>query len=98
MRHEKILKRADGTKIRVKVNFWVESYGNTDPNYDVSIHYCSPKKRTWYGVVDTNCVLYRRESRDGRNEIINQANLKYATPEEIHQAKLELWEKMKPKL
>lgn len=71
MKHEKIIKRDNGDRVKISVSIYVESFGNDFKyNYGVDI-----------------CPAGRRKFTYGYGE---------ATPEEIHQAKLELWEKIKP--
>ena len=95
MRHEKIIKREDGTKIKIKVDFFTGTYNNDTPVYNISIEYCPPRKRTWYGTVDSD-YLHRTQSIEQRKETRELINLNYATKEEMNQAKLELWALLKP--
>ena len=71
MIHKKILKRENGSTVKIEIVFyeWASSF-----DYKHTITVTSPNKKVFF--VDNSA----------------------ATPEEIHAAKLELWEKMKPTL
>jgi len=92
--HEKILKRPDGTRVKIIVSFWDSRTGY---RYDIEdVRTCAKGKRTWVPVQDSNCYSYRRLSLDDRAKEKVKEELKVVTKEEVLQAKLELWEKLKP--
>lgn len=97
MRHDKIIKRPDGSKVNISIHFWMESF-STKKNYDVSISICEPKKRTFHYVNDTDNYTWRKLSHEEKNAYEHEINIKYATPEEIQLAKEELWQLLKPTL
>lgn len=70
MRHEKIIKRENGDKLRIAIVFYASF--STGYKYSADVWFTAKGKR---------------------KEIINKD---IATPEEIHTAKLELWEQLKP--
>ncbi len=95
IKHEKILRRLDDTRIKIEVNF---CEFNNRYMYDVLVCTCQPNKRKWKTVQDFNDYGYRGlsiEDRD-REQAYNESRV--VTKEEILQAKLELWEKLKPTL
>jgi hypothetical protein len=47
MRYEKIIKRDDGSKVRITTSIRVDSFRDT-VEYDFYIHVCEPRKRTWH--------------------------------------------------
>lgn len=73
MQHEKIIKRSDGSEVKICVYFLYDS---------------GRDKAYWTYVVHTRAP--------GKKEFIYQGSDEWVTPEEILQAKLELWEKIKP--
>lgn len=91
--HEKIIKRTDGTRVKIRVHFDPGYRGN---EYWSKIETCQPRKRTWVGVVDENDWDYRRMSGAKRAEAEEKATLDHVSAEEIMKAKLELWEKLRP--
>lgn len=93
MRYEKIIKRADGSKIKIEVLFYMDF---RTPHYSVTIWNCLPRKRTYNIVSDKSNYQYRRLDAAQRKEYIQTSNLQFVTPEEIYQAKIELWETLKP--
>jgi len=93
MNHEKIIVRPEGNKVKIRVNFWMR-YDNGV--YDIDAYTCEKGKRTWK-CIDYETYDYRRlsETKD-RIEYRNNLILKHVTPEEIHEAKKELWQKLAP--
>lgn len=95
MDHEEILKRDDGSKVKLSIHFrsdWYRSYFE----YKVNVEICKPKKRTWEVVVDLDDWHYRRLTMPEREQLKENEYLKYVTPQEILAAKLKCWEKLKP--
>lgn len=97
MKHEKTLKREDGSKVNISVSFYSDNFSN-HVRYSVSVSVCEPKKRTFKYVNDTDNFTWRRLSQPEREAMQMRLNLKYVTPDEIQQTALELWEKIKPNL
>lgn len=92
--HEKILKRPDGSRVKIVVHFIGMSI--SEFVYETHVLTCPPKKRTFadpfvrgYG--------FRILSKHEREEFIKREQLKYVTEFEILEAKRELWKKMEPK-
>lgn len=93
-RHEKIIKRKDGSRVRIIVDLIDFSYGN--PTYRAIIHICEKRKRTWRSTFDSNCYAYRELSMEERRKHEHESQLKFISEDELLQAKLELWETLKP--
>jgi hypothetical protein len=93
MRHEKEIKREDGSAIQIVVNFY-DSYGSgVTWRYDLFVK--APRKKKWVSPF-MDSYSYRSLSIEERRECRMKEILNYATQEELHQAALECWEKLKP--
>lgn len=95
MKHEKIIKREDGTSYLIDVSIRITSY---DLLWDISVCTREKGKKKWLSVVDSNCYLYRSLSMGEREKYRLSRYLKHVTAEEIFAAKTELWEKLRPTL
>ena len=94
---DKILRRGDGSRVRLTVNLG-EYYrdGYTRFGYTLSVVTCKKGKRTWCGVVDADSYTWRQLSMEEREQARIDASMNHITEDELHQAKLELWESIKP--
>lgn len=96
MRHEKIIKREDGTRYLLCIDLYIDSFRET-VSWTVQVWTKAKGKRNWTDVPDT---LYehtiRRMSLKDQEEHRMKNILRFVTPEEILEAKLELWNKIKP--
>ena len=98
MRHEKIIKREDGSKVLIRVSFSTTNYSE-GYNWGVDVLISAANKRKFTNVVNTDDYEYRQQSfPHGRNAWAVKKQLEYVTPDELLQAKLELWEMLKPEL
>ena len=99
MRHEKIVKREDGTQYQICVNAYLDSYRSESMQYRIDV-YCKQKgKRKWLNVEkEIHDNEYRRLSLDKRREYDDNNNLRFVTKEEIYAAKIELWNLLKPQM
>lgn len=88
--HEKILKRVDGSKVKITAHF------GEDAKYSVTVETCKKGRRIWQDCLDQYAWVFRKMSLSERAEITKKA--KFATAEEILEAKMELWQKLKPEL
>jgi len=93
--HEKIIKRADGSRVKITVQFGV-GFFDEGAKYSVFIEKCEKGKRTWQDCLDRDSNTYRKLNQADRIERIKKANLELVSPEEIFEAKMELWQKLKP--
>lgn len=99
MRHEKIVKREDGTQYQICVTAYLDSYRTEAMQYNVFVFYRQKGKRKWMdidkGIYDH---VYRRLNIDERREYDNKNNLRFVTEQEIYDAKIELWNLLKPQM
>ncbi len=95
MKHEKIFKRADGSRVHIMVTLFTESYLDNF-RYSVSLSICEPAKRTFRYVNDTDNYTWRRMNPEEKEAHEMGLFLKYASTEEIQETALELWDKIKP--
>lgn len=95
IRHEKIYKRPDGSRVMVKVTFHLN---RELPVWERMVFTCEPKKRTFINVVDHNSYDFRRLPFNGeeRNQYIRSKNAGAATLKEMQEVEKELWMKLKP--
>jgi len=95
MNHEKLLKRSDGSKIKIRVRFWIRTIY---PMYDVEVLICEPRKRTFYNVYSSDDWSYRKLSMEEREKYVYEKQLEHVTEDEIMEAKMEMWNILKPGL
>lgn len=97
MKHEKIIRREDGSKVRIIVELRVEPFRDHH-SWEFSVDLCQKGKRTWF----SSCGITEYESRRmkaGEFMIAKQkAALKHVSEQEVELAMLELWEKIRPKI
>lgn len=93
MKHEKIIKREDGSKVKLIVNFF--EYRDM-PEFIVSGYICNPRKHKFIELHNGDDYQYRALSIEDRKKYDYDKILKYATEQEIYDTKIELWEKLKP--
>lgn len=95
MRHEKVIpNELNDSKVKIDVGFYLEA-GNK-PVYLVEVYVQAKGQRKWRHAVDTNDYDYRKLSMADRREFENEIYLTLVTPKDIMEAKMELWNKMKP--
>lgn len=95
MRHEKIIKRPDG-RVKIEVDLFMDTYFGSKHRWSFRTYWCPKGKRTWTTHVNHDDFSWRRLTSEQRIEEDHRRCLKLATPEEIHTAMLELWEKFRP--
>lgn len=95
MRHEKILKRQDGSRVRIVAELHI-GYTDSKPRWSFYAMTCEPGKRTWRSACDTDSYSYRNLDMAERLLAVRDAALSVATKDEIESAMLELWEIVKP--
>lgn len=95
MKHEKIFKREGGNRVKIVAEY---IQGHRIKSYSFYVLTCEKRKRTWKGIVDSDCYSFRALSMSERAEYKKKKSLEVATKEEVNQTYLELWEKMKPEL
>lgn len=87
MIHEKTIKREDGSRVRIYIH----------PDYSFWVYVCEPKKRKFKQPFDDNHYTYRCMNMKERREYEIKMYFTVATPEEVHQEKLAVWQNKKPK-
>lgn len=87
MRHERILKRDDGNKVKITASLRID---HRDTTWLIDVETCEPRKRTWVDVVDHDSYEYRRLNMKDREEYEYQQQLLHVTKQEIHDTKVEL--------
>lgn len=94
MRDETILKRDNGDKVKILCEVYVDFHN--PPNWQINVHTQQKGKRLWLGTHSTDDYAWRRLDSKERERYEMTIYLKYVSAEEIYQAKLSLWEQMKP--
>ena len=92
--YEKILKRGDGSRVKIKVRFYTD-YSNHH-EYGVEVYTCKKRKRTWIEACDIDSYEYLVLGWKERDVVRMRDYLKVVTKAEIQEAKICLWEKLKP--
>lgn len=95
MRHEKILKREDGSKVKIVVKYSCD-YITNGPSWQVDVYLCAPRKRTWELVVDENKYSFRALNKNDRIAEVMRVTLCHVTQEEVMGAMYEVWLQLKP--
>lgn len=96
MRHEKIIKRENGTQYQLSVSLTVSHYIREGFRYNLSLMSRGKGKRKWVHPTYLNDHEYRALSMEDREEYRKDEITGHITKDEILEAKLELWEKLKP--
>lgn len=95
MNHEKIYTREDGTKVKIAVSLWVDSFRD-EFRYSSSVQTCLKGKRKWKSDFSFQDYQWRRLSMAEREKYAFQKSLFHVTKEEIQEVAIELWDKIKP--
>jgi hypothetical protein len=93
MNHEKLIINNDGDKVRIIVHFFLN---HNEPSYSVSLSICKKGKRKFNFLKYGDDYTYRSLSIEGRKEYVMNENLKIVPIEFINQAKMELYQLLKP--
>jgi hypothetical protein len=95
MRHEKIINKADGKRVKISV---MVSIGNGDKTpFRTSVELAEKGKRTWTNVTKDDRA-FRVLSSENKTKVDLNNQLSFVTESELHDAKLEAWRKIKPHL
>lgn len=95
MRKEYILKRDNGSRVKIVAEFGEGYYSGI--GYRTSVYTCEKGKRTWKPSFDSDCYKYRGLNMEERKRFRHQSQYDYVTEEEIHNTKVMLWESLKPR-
>lgn len=95
MRTEKILRREDGSRVKITVEYYTERYMQKQ-GYSTLVFTCEEGKRTWKPSFDGDCYRYCTLSLEDRKVFEEESQLNHVTEEELLDAKMLLWKMMKP--
>lgn len=93
LQYIKILRRDDGNRVEVSVALSPCTRG---VEYVFHVRTAAKGKRTWKDCYDGDGYLYRSLSLGARRVFREAEMLKVISAEELHEAKLELWQSLKP--
>lgn len=96
MRYEKIINREDKSKILITVVPYFGSYNDNEMIYKIQVGKKEYRKRNWDFVGCENDWEYRSLSMKDREDYFLKKQLQFVSEDEIYQAKIECWEKLKP--
>jgi hypothetical protein len=97
MRHEKVLKRADGSRVRINVEVLLD-WSRKGTEWSFTVQRCEKGKRTWMSPCVDNDYAFRRLSQEAKEQWSREKYLALASAEEIESVMLELWGKMRPRV
>lgn len=95
MKHETVLKRDDGSKAVIYTAIRAISHSD-DVVFNQEVWTAEKGKRKLKPSFSTDDYTWRRLSREEKAIFEMNSMLEHVTKIELHQAKLELWEKIKP--
>lgn len=95
MTHEKILKRPDGSRVKVVVEL-ICDFDNRPYRWKFTCHHCAKGKRTFISAHNDDDYLWRRLGPTARDVEERRRYLTLATEEEVRGVMLELLAKIKP--
>ncbi len=92
--HEKIIKRPNGDRVKITVSLARMRF---DFEWNVDrVESCEKGKRKFHSPEIKDEWSFRTLSMEDRRKVIMEGYLTLASASEIHEAKLELWNKLKP--
>lgn len=94
MKLEKIFERPDGSKVKLSVGLWLNSY-QMCCDYPLQLFYWKKGGRSWIHL-DFDGYDYLKLNPDERKAYELKEILKFVTVQEVMQTKMELWELLKP--
>lgn len=97
LKHEKIIKRDDGSRVRITVELAVE-WSCPEARWSFVVHSCEKGKRIWRTPVNHDDFSWRRLGAEERREEDNRRSLQLASSQEVEEAMMELWQKIKPSM
>jgi hypothetical protein len=92
MRHEKIIERDDK---RIKICVMVSIGSNDKIPYKTSVQWSEKNKRTWHDVTEDSRD-FRKLSSEEKQKVDLQNQLSLVSEQELLDAKIEAWQKIKP--
>lgn len=98
MRHEKIIQREDGSRVKIIASVFIDVFMRGGPKYSFETYFCEKGKRTWKSPHSSNDYTWRALRGSERNKYAEDKYLSIVTKEEVYQVMCELWENIKPKV
>lgn len=96
MRHEKIFKRDDGSRVKIRVWISTDLYNSRDLQWGFDVHIAQKRKRNWEPACNEFDYAFRSLSHLEKKKRLMEKSLMHVTPEEIHAAMIELWQMIEP--
>ena len=95
MYHQTVIKRSDGSQVMITTSILVDYSRNV--SWETQVHFRSKRQRNWTSVFSTDDYEWRKlPTKEAKAEYVHAQKLLFCTEEELYQAKLELWEQIKP--
>jgi hypothetical protein len=97
---ETVIKRPHGLKVKIVVRLSLAHYNGGSVIWEPDVFICKAGKRYWHPVADTNSPEYKSLPLIGfdRKQWVRLKQLQYVTEQELLDAMLKFWEKIKPKI
>ena len=96
MRHQKIIRREDGTRVCIDVTFRSSYFSNdTGLDWEISVSVVDKGKRKFIPVACSGDIEARGQ-RPERNRYAKSRSLSVVSEQEVLDAMLEAWDKAKP--
>ncbi len=95
MKHEKIIRRDDGSRVKIEVQLICE-YTRDKPQWQFKCFHCAPGKRTWTTAVNHDDYSWRRLGHDERQTEDRRRSLLLASEDEVADVMRELVSKIVP--
>jgi len=97
VKHEKIIRREDGSRVKITVELVCEWF-RSEPLWTFICHRCGPNKRTWTTPVNHDDYSWRGLSSEDRDKEDRRRSLLLASEDEVLQVMRELLAKIEPKV
>jgi hypothetical protein len=98
LRNQKILRRPDGTRVRISVSFHLD-WSRSQPHWAVLVDRCEKGKRTWKALRGVHDLVFPDASKqdiEGVRETVREELLALVSVEELETVMLETWEMLRP--
>ena len=92
--HERILRREDGSRVKINAHLGSNRHGKSGYSFEVRI--CAKGKRTWNSVTNIDCYKYRALSMEDRRAKHKENQLNHVHPMELVESGRLLWESLSP--
>jgi hypothetical protein len=95
MKHEKIIRRDDGSRVKIEVQLLLDFYSDA-AEWRFATYKCEKGKRTWEPAADPFAYELRGLADKGKKARERHLKLQLATEEEVEAVMLELLAEIKP--